>query len=87
VGDLADVASVGVHREDSALGLLGIEVAPKDDLTIPASTTVRALVVFVIVSATGRAMATITRTMTIAAANTVSTKVVRFIIYPSSRLR
>src|SRR5215208_5814406 len=55
VGDLADVASVGVHREDSALGLIGIEVAAKDDLTVPGSTTVRALVVvvFVIVSATG----------------------------------
>ena len=55
VGDLADVASVGVHREESALGLIRIEVAPKDDLTVPGSTTARALVVvvFAIVSATG----------------------------------
>jgi hypothetical protein len=30
-------------------------------------------------------MATITRAMTIAAVNTVSSKVVRFTIYPSSR--
>src|ERR671921_2838865 len=55
VGDLTDVASVGVHREDSALGLIRIEVAAKDDLTVPGSTTSRALVVviFVIVCATG----------------------------------
>jgi hypothetical protein len=55
MGDLADVASVRVHREESAFGLLGIEVAPKDYLTVPASTTVGALVVvvLVIVLATG----------------------------------
>ena len=55
VGDLADVASVGVHREDSALGLIRIKVAAKDDLTVPGRTSVRALVVvvFVIVCATG----------------------------------
>src|ERR671912_2782918 len=55
VGDLADMASVGVHHKESALGLIRIEVAAKDDLTVPGSTTVRALVVvvFVIVSATG----------------------------------
>src|SRR5215211_7189792 len=56
VGDLADVASVGVHREDCALGLIRIEVAAKDDLTIPGRATVGALivVVFVIVCATGQ---------------------------------
>src|ERR671921_746978 len=55
VGDLADMATVGIHREDSALGLIRIEVAPKDDLTVTGSTTVGALVVvvFVIVCATG----------------------------------
>src|SRR5829696_9244628 len=34
VGDLADMASVWIHREDSALGLIGIEVATKGDLTV-----------------------------------------------------
>src|SRR5215213_7389888 len=55
VSDLADMASVGVHSEDSALGLIRIEVAAKDNLTVPGTTTARALVVvlFVIVSATG----------------------------------
>jgi hypothetical protein len=54
VGDLADMASVGVHRKERALGLLGIEVAAKDDLTVPGRTTAHALVLFfVIVSATG----------------------------------
>src|SRR5919107_3970850 len=55
VGDLADMASVGVHREDSTLGLIRIEPAAKDDLTIPGRTSARALivVVFVIVLATG----------------------------------
>src|ERR671920_1188458 len=55
VGDLTDVASVGVHREDSTLGLIRIEVAPKDDLTVPGRATARALVVvvFVIVCAPG----------------------------------
>jgi hypothetical protein len=48
MGDLADVASVGVHRKEGALGLIGIEVASKDDLTVPGSSTVRALVLFVI---------------------------------------
>src|ERR671920_1751511 len=55
VGDLADVASVGIHREERALGLIRIEPAAKDDLTVPGRSTVRALVVvvFVIVLATG----------------------------------
>src|SRR5215217_5666559 len=55
VGDLADMASVGVHHKESALGLIRIEPAAKDDLTVPASTTARALVVvvFVIAFATG----------------------------------
>ena len=48
------MASVGVHHEESALGLLGIEVAAKDDLTVPGRATARALVrSFVSVSATG----------------------------------
>src|SRR5215207_3647071 len=51
VGDLADMASVGVHREDSTLGLIGIEVAAKDDLTVAGTITARALVLFVIASA------------------------------------
>src|SRR5215212_2179214 len=33
-GDLAYMASVGVHREDCALGLIGIQIAAKDDLTV-----------------------------------------------------
>jgi hypothetical protein len=45
------MASVWVHLEDRCLGLFGIEVAAKDDLTVPGSTTVRALVLFVIASA------------------------------------
>src|SRR5918994_3315733 len=55
VGDLTDVATVGVHCEDSTLGLIRIEVAPKDDLTVPGRATARALVVvvFLIVLATG----------------------------------
>src|SRR5918995_1421502 len=52
VGDLADMASVGVHHKESALGLIRIEPAAKDDLTVPGRTI--ALVVFVIVSATGQ---------------------------------
>src|SRR5215207_8040093 len=55
VGDLADVASVGVHRKESALGLIRIEPAAKDDLTVPGRATAGALivVVFVIAFATG----------------------------------
>src|SRR5215210_5118075 len=55
VGDLADMASVGVHREERTLSVIRIEPAAKDDLAVPGSTTARALVVvvFVIVSATG----------------------------------
>jgi hypothetical protein len=48
------MASVRVHREEGALGLIRIEPAAKDDLTVPGRATARALVVFfVIVSATG----------------------------------
>src|ERR687897_363938 len=55
VGDLTDVASVGVHREKRALGLIRIEPAAKDDLTVPGRSTARALVLFfVIVCATGQ---------------------------------
>src|SRR5215218_11329342 len=53
VGDLAYMASIGVHREDCALGLIRTEPAAKDDLTVPGRATARALVVFIIVSATG----------------------------------
>ena len=55
VSDLADVASVWVHREERTLGVIRIEVAAKDDLTVPGRATTRALVVvvFVIVCATG----------------------------------
>src|SRR5215216_443610 len=53
VGDLADVTSIGIHREDGALGLIRIEPAAKDDLTIPGRATARTLVLFVIVSTTG----------------------------------
>src|ERR687897_3194186 len=51
VGDLADVASVGVHHKESALGLIRIEPAAKNYLTVPGRAT--ALVVFVFVIATG----------------------------------
>src|ERR671921_852626 len=51
MGDLADMATVWVHREESTLGLLRIEVAAKDDLTVPGRSTARALVLFVIASA------------------------------------
>src|SRR5215217_2917602 len=54
VGDLADVASVGVHGEERPLTVIRIEPAAKDDLTVPGGTAARALVVFfVIVCATG----------------------------------
>src|SRR5918993_5114448 len=55
VGDLVDMASVGVHGEERTLTVIRIEPAAKDDLTVPGSTTVRAVVVvvFVIVCATG----------------------------------
>src|SRR5215212_10585599 len=35
VGDLADMAPIGVHREERSLSVIGIEPAPKDDLTVP----------------------------------------------------
>jgi hypothetical protein len=55
VGDLVDMASVGVHGEERTLTVIRIEPAAKDNLTVPGSTTVGALVVvvFVIVCATG----------------------------------
>src|ERR671913_1277336 len=48
VGDLADVASLGGHGEERALGLIRIEPAAKDDLTVPGRVPARVLVVFVI---------------------------------------
>jgi hypothetical protein len=53
VGDLADMSSVWVHREEHIVFLLNIyvEIAPKGDLPVPGSTTARALVVFVFVIA------------------------------------
>src|SRR5215204_7397466 len=46
VRDLVDMVSVWMHREDSALGLIGVEVAAKGDLTAGCSrTAARALVV------------------------------------------
>jgi hypothetical protein len=39
MGDLADMASVRVHREDSALGLILIGIATKGDLTGVGGTT------------------------------------------------
>src|SRR5215212_2924120 len=46
VCDLADMASIGVHREERALGLIGIEPAAKDDLTVGGSgATALALIV------------------------------------------
>src|ERR671921_2246651 len=55
VSDLADMATVGVHREERTLGVIRIEPAAKDDLTVPGRATARALVVvlFAIVCATG----------------------------------
>src|SRR5215210_4373945 len=52
VGDLADMASVGVHGEERPLTVIRIEPAAKNDLTVPGRSTARALVLFVIVSAT-----------------------------------
>jgi hypothetical protein len=46
VCDLADMGTVWVHREERALGVIGIEPAAKDDLTVPGRATAR--VVFVI---------------------------------------
>src|ERR671921_675233 len=37
VGDLAEMAPIGVHREERTLGLIGIEPAAKDDLTVGGS--------------------------------------------------
>src|SRR5215211_7911584 len=51
VGDLADVASVGVHGEERPLTVIRIEPAAKDDLTVPGRATARALVLFLIASA------------------------------------
>src|SRR5918993_5838486 len=53
VGDLADMSSVGVHREEHIVFLLNIyvEIAPKGDLPVPGSTSALALVVFVIACA------------------------------------
>src|SRR5215212_3431300 len=46
VRDLVDMAPIGVHREESTLGLIGIEVAAEDDLTVGGSSaTALALVV------------------------------------------
>src|SRR5215204_3946248 len=46
VGDLADMASIRVHREDGALGPFKIQVAAKDDQTVGGSSaSARALVV------------------------------------------
>src|SRR5215203_2485177 len=54
VGDLADMTSVWVHREDSGLGLIGIEPAAKGDLTVSGSSaTALALVVLLATAATG----------------------------------
>src|SRR5215212_8336732 len=39
VGDLADMAPIGVHREERTLSVIGIEPAAKDDLTAGGSTT------------------------------------------------
>src|SRR5215217_6334924 len=49
VGDLADMTSVWVHREEHILFLLTIyvEIPPKVDLTVPCIITAGALVVFV----------------------------------------
>src|SRR5215212_7451176 len=55
VGDLADMASIGVHREERALGLIGIEPAAKGDLTVRSSGIVARtlLVVFLAASTAG----------------------------------
>src|SRR5918993_1915946 len=51
VGDLADMASVGVHGEERPLTVIRIEPAAKDDLTVPCRTIDRPLVVVVFVIA------------------------------------
>src|SRR5215208_2492750 len=53
VGDLADMASVGVHHKESALGLIRIEPAAKDDLTVPGRSSALVVAVLVIAFATG----------------------------------
>jgi hypothetical protein len=46
------MASVGVHREEGALDLLGIEVATKDDLTVGGSRIARRAVLVLLSGAT-----------------------------------
>ncbi len=80
VGDLADVASVGVHREERALGLIRDRssgerrsdhflVEPPLSLSFSSSSSGPP-------ANTGRAKATITRATTIAAANTKSMRLI-----------
>src|SRR5829696_4410863 len=57
VGDLADMTSVWIHREDSALGLIGVEVAAKGDLTVGGSSATALALVLLAVAALSRALA------------------------------
>src|SRR5215211_9540224 len=58
VCDLADMAPVWVHREERSLGMIGIEPAAKDDLTVGGSTTTALALVVLSSSATlSRALA------------------------------
>src|SRR5215212_11868945 len=58
VCDLADMAPIGVHREERTLGMIGIEPAAKDDLTVGGrTTTALALVVLLSSAILSRALA------------------------------
>src|SRR5215212_27949 len=46
VGDLADMASIGVHREECTLCVIGIEPAAKDNLPLVAAVPPSALFLF-----------------------------------------
>src|SRR5918995_1585785 len=63
MGDLADVASIGVHREDDALGQFKIQVAAKDDQTVGGSSaTTRALLVLLVSPTLSRVFTSTTTT-------------------------
>src|SRR5215208_4455907 len=52
MGDLVDVGSIRVHREDGTLGLIGIEIANKDDLTVGGSSATACAVLVLLASPT-----------------------------------
>src|SRR5215217_5137136 len=63
VGDLVDVASIRVHREDGAFGQFKIQVAAKDDQTFGGSSaTARALLVLLVSPTLSRVFTSTTAT-------------------------